>query len=117
MKKTKNKKNPNLHNLYSEDGFAAVKAPLPGSMLFPLSNFPLFQRHELLLLRRKEEKQCLGALGSCYLQQMHALSQLQGAHVALHVGRIGLEDTCRAQVCLLILPLASMFPESTDYYS
>lgn len=56
------------------------------------------------------------ALGSCYLQQIHALSQLQGAHVALHAGRIGLEDTCRTQVCLLVLPLASMFPESTDLF-
>lgn len=56
------------------------------------------------------------ALGSCYLQQIHAVSQLQGAHMALHTGRIGLEDTCRAQVCLLIFPLASMFPESTDLF-
>lgn len=41
---------------------------------------------------------------------------LQGARVVLHVGHVGLEDTRRAQGCLLIFPLASVFPESTDLF-
>lgn len=42
--------------------------------------------------------------GKRYVQQIHALSLLQGARVVLQVGRVGLEDTCRAQVCLLVFP-------------